>query len=146
MDASRAISYLKLAVAVVGTFLTTFFGGWDTMLRILVGLVVLDYITGVVAAWYDKTLNSEIGGRGIMKKILLFVVVGVAYQLDVTTGQEVFRSLAIWFYLANEALSIIENAGRCGVPIPAFLKTALEQMRNRANDGTTPAIDVPKKE
>lgn len=66
--------------------------------------------------------------------------------MDNAIGQEIFRSLAIWFYLANEALSIIENAGRCGVPIPSFLKTALEQMRSKANDGTTPVIDVPKKE
>jgi toxin secretion/phage lysis holin len=135
MDASRAMGYLKLAVAAVGALLTTFFGGWDTMLRILVGLVVLDYITGVVAAWYDKTLNSEVGGRGIMKKILLFVVVGVAYQLDTATGQEIFRALAIWFYLANEALSIIENAGRCGVQIPSFLKAALEQLREKSDKG-----------
>ena len=135
MEVNRALGYLKLAVAAVGAFLTTFFGGWDVMLRILVGLVVLDYITGVVAAWYDKTLNSEIGGRGIMKKILLFVVVGVAYQLDTATGQEIFRSLAIWFYIANEALSIVENAGRCGVPIPEFLKAALEQMKQKADEG-----------
>mgnify|MGYP001222989096 CR=1 FL=1 len=146
MEANRAIGYLKLAVAVVGTFLTTLFGGWDTMLRVLVLFVAIDYVVGVTAAWFEKKLNSEIGARGIMKKILLFVIVGVAYQLDVALGQEIFRSLAIWFYLANEALSVIENAGRCGVPIPAFLKVALEQMRNRANDGTTPAIDVPKKE
>jgi len=135
MEANRAIGYLKLAVAVVGTFLTTFFGGWDTMLRVLVLFVAIDYVVGVTAAWLEKKLNSEIGARGIMKKILLFVIVGVAYQLDVATGQEIFRSLAIWFYLANEALSVIENAGRCGVPIPEFLKAALEQMKQKADEG-----------
>ena len=135
MEANRAIGYLKLAVAVVGTFLTTFFGGWDTMLRVLVLFVAIDYVVGVTAAWFEKKLNSEIGARGIMKKILLFVIVGVAYQLDVATGQEIFRSLAIWFYLANEALSVIENAGRCGVPIPEFLKAALEQMKQKADEG-----------
>ncbi len=146
MEANRAIGYLKLAVAVVGTFLTTFFGGWDTMLRVLVLFVAIDYVVGVTAAWFEKKLNSEIGARGIVKKFLLFVVVALAVQVDLALGQEIFRSLAIWFYLANEALSIIENAGRCGVPIPAFLKTALEQMRSKASDGTTPVIDVPKKE
>jgi len=135
MEANRAIGYLKLAVAVVGTFLTTVFGGWDTMLRVLVLFVAIDYVVGVTAAWFEKKLNSEIGARGIMKKILLFVIVGVAYQLDVATGQEIFRSLAIWFYLANEALSVIENAGRCGVPIPEFLKAALEQMKQKADEG-----------
>jgi toxin secretion/phage lysis holin len=146
MEANRVIGYLKLAVAVVGTFLTTFFGGWDVMLRVLVLFVAIDYVVGVTAAWYEKKLSSEAGAKGIIKKFLLFVIVALAFQVDNAIGQEIFRSLAIWFYLANEALSIIENAGRCGVPIPAFLKTALEQMRNRANDGTTPAIDVPKKE
>jgi toxin secretion/phage lysis holin len=61
--------------------------------------------------------------------------VAVAYQVDKAVGQEVFRSLAIWFYLANEALSIIENVGRCGVPIPEFLKAALEQMKQKAGEG-----------
>ena len=135
----RTVKYTKPLIAVIGAALTVFFGGWDIMLQILIGFVVLDYVTGVAAAWYTKTLNSEIGARGIMKKILLFVVVGVAYQLDVATGQEVFRSLAIWFYLANEALSIVENAGRCGVPIPEFLKAALEQLRKKADEGATNA-------
>ena len=135
----KTVKYTKLLSAVIGAALTVFFGGWDIMLQILIGFVVLDYVTGVAAAWYTKTLNSEIGARGIMKKILLFVIVGVAYQLDVATGQEIFRSLAIWFYLANEALSVIENAGRCGVPIPSFLKTALEQTKQKADEGKVEA-------
>ena len=139
MEANRAIGYLKLAVAVVGTFLTTFFGGWDTMLRVLVLFVAIDYVVGVTAAWFEKKLNSEIGARGIVKKILLFVIVALAVQVDLALGQEIFRSLAIWFYLANEALSIIENAGRCGVPIPSFLKTALEQMKQKADEGKVEA-------
>jgi len=139
MEANRAIGYLKLAVAVVGTFLTTFFGGWDTMLRVLVLFVAIDYVVGVTAAWLEKKLNSEIGARGIVKKFLLFVIVALAVQVDLALGQEIFRSLAIWFYLANEALSIIENAGRCGVPIPSFLKTALEQMKQKADEGKVEA-------
>jgi len=139
MEANRAIGYLKLAVAVVGTFLTTFFGGWDTMLRVLVLFVAIDYVVGVTAAWFEKKLNSEIGARGIVKKFLLFVIVALAVQVDLALGQEIFRSLAIWFYLANEALSIIENAGRCGVPIPSFLKTALGQMKQKADEGKVEA-------
>lgn len=142
----NVLKYLKTAIAVAGAAFTAFVGGWDVMLRVLVLFVAIDYVVGVTAAWYEKKLSSEAGAKGIIKKFLLFVIVAVAFQVDNAIGQEIFRSLAIWFYLANEALSIIENAGRCGVPIPAFLKTALEQMRNRANDGTTPAIDVPKKE
>jgi len=139
MEANRAIGYLKLAVAVVGTFLTTFFGGWDTLLRVLVLFVAIDYVVGVTAAWFEKKLNSEIGARGIVKKFLLFVIVALAVQVDLALGQEIFRSLAIWFYLANEALSIIENAGRCGLPIPSFLKTALEQMKQKADEGKVEA-------
>lgn len=131
----KVIKYLKYAIAIVGGVLTGLLGGWDIMLQILIGFVVLDYVTGVAAAWYAKTLNSEIGARGIMKKILLFVVVALAYQIDKAIGQEIFRNLAIWFYMANEALSIIENVGRCGVPIPGFLKAALEQLRNKADEG-----------
>ena len=132
---NSALRYTKTVVAVIGAALTTAFGGFDLMLRVLVGLVVADYITGVIAAWYERSLNSEIGARGIVKKFLLFVVVALAYQLDRAVGQEIFRSLAIWFYLANEALSVIENAGRCGVPIPGFLTAALEQMRQKADEG-----------
>jgi len=139
MEANRAIGYLKLAIAVVGTFLTTFFGGWDTLLRVLVLFVAIDYVVGVTAAWFEKKLNSEIGARGIVKKFLLFVIVALAVQVDLALGQEIFRSLAIWFYLANEALSIIENAGRCGLPIPSFLKTALEQMKQKADEGKVEA-------
>lgn len=136
---SNALKYTKSLAVLIGAALTTMFGGWDLMLRVLVGLVVADYITGVIAAWYERSLNSEIGARGIVKKFLLFVVVALAYQLDRAVGQEIFRSLAIWFYLANEALSVIENAGRCGVPIPSFLKVALEQMKQKADEGATNA-------
>ena len=132
---NNVLRYVKGAVAVIGAALTSFLGGWDTMLGILVLFVALDYATGVVAAWYEKHLDSDIGAKGIVKKFLLFVIVALAFQVDNAIGQEIFRSLAIWFYLANEALSIIENAGRCGVPIPAFLKTALEQMKQRADEG-----------
>lgn len=129
------LRYIKGAVAVIGATLTTFLGGWDSMLRVLVLFVALDYIIGVTAAALEKRLNSEIGARGIVKKILLFVIVALAFQIDQAISQEIFRNLAIWFYMANEALSIIENAGRCGVPIPAFLKAALEQMKKRADEG-----------
>lgn len=138
-----ALRYAKYAVAAVGAALTAVLGGWDTMLRVLVMFVALDYVVGVLAAWYEKRLNSDIGARGIIKKFLLFVVVALAYQLDRAVGQEIFRSLAIWFYLANEALSVIENAGRCGVPIPSFLRTALEQIKNKSDQGE--AVGAPTK-
>lgn len=131
----NVLKYLKTAIAVAGAAFTAFLGGWDIMLRVLVLFVAIDYVVGVTAAWFEKKLSSETGAKGIIKKFLLFVIVALAFQVDRAIGQEIFRSLAIWFYLANEALSIIENAGRCGVPIPAFLRTALEQMKQKADEG-----------
>lgn len=131
----KVIKYLKYAIAIVGGVLTGLLGGWDMMLRVLVLFVVLDYGTGLAAAWSEKQLNSEIGARGILKKFLLFVIIALAFQLDKAIEQEVFRNLAIWFYLANEGLSILENCGRAGVPIPAFIRAALEQLKKKGDTG-----------
>jgi len=128
---NNIISGIKITFALVGGWLTAVLGGWDTALQVLVLFVVMDYITGMIAAWYEKRLNSRVGFRGIAKKILLFVPVAVGYWLDVLLGQEILRSLAIWFYLANEGLSMLENLGRCGVPILEPLKDALEQLKKK---------------
>jgi len=129
------LQYTKYAVATIGGLLTGLLGGWDLALQILVLFVVLDYITGLAAAWYEKKLDSNIGFRGIAKKILLFVPVAVAYALDKALGQNILRSLAIWFYMANEGLSVLENLGRAGVPIPEPIKTALEQLKQKGEGG-----------
>ncbi|TYO95130.1 phage holin family protein [Desulfallas thermosapovorans] len=129
-------SYLtaaKRVIIAVGTAITTFLGGWDMALKVLVIFVVCDYLTGLVAAWYQGELNSNTGFKGIAKKILLFVPIAVAYWLDQVTGQDILRSLAIWFYIANEGLSILENLGRAGVSIPVPLHEALEQLKNKGS-------------
>jgi toxin secretion/phage lysis holin len=128
---NNIITGIKVAFALIGGWITAVLGGWDTALQVLVLFVVLDYITGLIAAWYEKKLDSRIGFRGIAKKILLFVPVALGYWLDVLLGQEILRSLAIWFYLANEGLSMLENLGRCGVPVLAPLKDALEQLKKK---------------
>jgi len=128
---NNIISGIKITFALVGGWLTAVLGGWDTALQVLVLFVVMDYIIGMIAAWYEKRLNSRVGFRGIAKKILLFVPVALGYWLDVLLGQEILRSLAIWFYLANEGLSMLENLGRCGVPILTPLKDALEQLKKK---------------
>lgn len=138
----NAFTNAKLVFAAVGGFLVGLFGGWDVALKVLVFFVVLDYVTGLAAAWVEQKLNSNVGLRGIAKKILLFVPVAVGYWLDVALGAEVFRSLAIFFYIANEGLSILENLGRAGVSIPAPLKAALEQLRDKADK--TPPDEVEK--
>ena len=124
----------KWLTTFVGGLLVGLLGGWDMALQILVLFVVLDYITGLTAAWYEKKLDSNVGLRGITKKILLFIPVVVGYWFDQAMGTEIFRSLAIFFYMANEGLSILENLGRAGVPIPAPLKVALEQLKQKSNE------------
>lgn len=128
---NNIITGIKVAFALIGGWITAVLGGWDTALQVLVMFVAMDYITGLIAAWYEKRLDSRIGFKGIAKKIMLFVPVAVGYWLDVLLGQEILRSLAIWFYLANEGLSMLENLGRCGVPILEPLKDALEQLKKR---------------
>ncbi len=131
---SNFLVTLKYSVALVGGLLTALLGGWDVVLQVLVLFVVLDYITGLVAAYEEQNLNSRVGFRGIAKKILLFVPVAVAYWLDMLLGQEILRNLAIFFYIANEGLSMMENLGRAGVPFPEQVQTALEQLKRAEGD------------
>lgn len=125
------LTYAKTGVAVIGGTLIGLLGGWDMALRVLIYFVVADYITGITAAWYEKKLNSDVGMRGIAKKVLLFVPVGIGYCLDSLTGTEVIRSLAIFFYIGNEGLSILENLTKMGIKFPAVIKDALEQIEKK---------------
>lgn len=122
---------VKWTAAIVGGTITALLGGWDIMLQVLVGFVVADYIVAIIAAVMNGELNSEVGFRGIAKKILLFVPVGVAYSLDRVLGYDILRNLAIWFYIANEGLSILENSSRAGVPYPPGLLSTLEQLKQK---------------
>jgi len=131
MELEQIITWAKWLAVLVGTGLSWLLGGWDLAMQILVLFVVLDYITGIVAAWHEKKLDSNIGLFGIAKKILLFVPVAVAYWLDQFTGQEILRNIAIFFYVTNEGLSILENLGRCGVAIPPVLLEALQQLKKK---------------
>ena len=126
---SNFLVTLKYSVALVGGLLTTLLGGWDLALQVLVLFVVLDYATGLIAAYGEQNLDSRVGFRGIAKKILLFIPVAVAYWLDMLLGQEILRNLAIFFYIANEGLSMMENLGRAGVPFPEQIQEALEQLK-----------------
>lgn len=130
----NVLTWIKAAFALLGGAITAFLGGWDLALQVLVLFVVLDYLVGLIAAWTEKALDSRIGFRGIAKKILLFVPIAICYALDQVLGQEILRSLAIFFYIANEGLSIIENLGRAGVPVPDALGDALKQMKQKGED------------
>lgn len=126
---------IKQMVLVVGAAITSKLGGWDLLLQVLVGFVVCDYFLGVMAASINKQLNSKVGFIGIYKKILLFIPIGIAFALDQVLGTEILRNLAIWFYLGNEGLSIVENISKAGVPIPKPVKDALVQLKDKGNEG-----------
>lgn len=132
---NKVVFYVKPAVALIGGGLTALLGGWDMALQVLVLFVVADYVVGLIAAAVEHKLDSRVGFRGIARKVLLFVPVAIGYNLDKLLGQEILRSLAIWFYIANEGLSILENAGRAGVPIPRALQDALEQLGKEGSEG-----------
>lgn len=128
---------VQLIFAAVGGWLGWFIGGCDGLLYALVAFVVVDYITGVMCAVADKELSSEVGFRGIAKKVLIFLLVGVANIIDVQVigSGSVLRTAVIFFYLSNEGVSLLENAGHLGLPIPKKLKEILEQLHDRAEDG-----------
>lgn len=133
MDMENAIQWCKWAVVAVGTGITTLLGGWDMALKVLVMFVVCDYFTGMVAAWHEKKLDSNVGLFGIAKKVLLFVPVALGYWLDQALGAEILRNLAIFFYIANEGLSILENLGRIGIAVPPPLLEALQQLKDKSS-------------
>lgn len=123
----------KAIVAAGGAAASFLFGGWSSLLTILLVFVIFDYVTGVFAAGKEGKLNSEVGLWGIPKKVAIFGVVAVAHLVDTALGDaHLFRDAAIFFYLANELLSITENLGRIGVPIPPKIQQAVEVLRGKA--------------
>lgn len=117
-------------IAVFGGLVNYLWGGWDMALRILITFMVLDYILGVICGFKEKKLSSEVAYKGIFKKITILILVAVAVNLDdAFNTQGTIRSMAIYFYAALEGISIAENAGRMGVPIPEKLKDALIQLK-----------------
>ena len=125
---------IQIVFTMIGGWLGYFLGGCDGLLIALVMFVVMDYISGVMCAIADKTLSSEVGFKGICRKVLIFVLVGIANILDVQvigTGS-VLRTAVIFFYIYNEGISLLENAGYLGLPIPEKIKTVLEQLHDRA--------------
>ena len=127
-------NWIQIVFAAIGGGIGWFLGGADGFLYALSAFVVIDYITGVMCAIVDKKLSSEVGFKGIFKKVLIFIMVGVGNIIDVQVlGQAgVLRTAVIFFYLSNEGVSLLENAGHHGLPIPAKLKAVLEQLHDRS--------------
>ena len=107
-----------------------FFGAWNTALEALVWAMVIDYLTGVLAAYINPKmmLDSRTGFRGICKKVVILLLVSLAHFVDSATGQQIACTAVVWFFLGNEGLSILENAAKAGVPIPGGLRQTLRQL------------------
>lgn len=128
---------IQLIFAAVGGWLGYFLGGCDGLLYALIAFVAIDYITGIMCAISDKTLSSEVGFKGICRKVLIFLLVGIGHIVDaqVIGNGGVMRTAVIFFYLSNEGISLIENAAHLGLPVPDKLKAVLEQLHDRAEKG-----------
>lgn len=125
---------IQFLFAGIGGWLGYFLGGCDGLLFALLAFVVIDYITGVMCAIADKTLSSGVGFKGICRKVLIFLLVGIANILDVQvigTGS-ILRTAVIFFYISNEGVSLLENAAHLGLPVPAKMKAVLEQLHDKS--------------
>lgn len=130
---------VQAAVAAIGGYIGYFVGGVDGLMTALIIFMVIDYITGLMCAVADKKLSSAVGFKGICKKVLIILLVGVAHIVDlhvVGTGSAL-RSAVVCFYLSNEGVSLLENAAHLGLPIPDRLKMALEQLHDREDKNNT---------
>lgn len=121
-----------VSLAGIGSFTLFLFGGWDYLLMVLVALVVIDYITGILAAFVEKRLASQIGFKGIAQKVFIFSLVATANFIDTLLwDQSLIRDATILFYAVNEIISITENAGIVGLPVPQFLLKAIALLKDR---------------
>lgn len=140
MDKNRGVSMdkyfndISIVFGLVGGFACSLLGGWDMLLKSIVILMVLDYVTGLLKAIYNKELSSEIGFKGLIRKITIFIVIATAYVIQGIMGDEIpLREIVILFFIANEGISLIENASEF-VPIPEKLKDVLMQLRKEGDE------------
>ena len=125
--------YLCAILATVGYLFIYLLGGWDIALQCLLLAIVFDYISGMIKAFHSKTLSSKIGFQGILKKVGILLIVMLGVLVDRVTGNTgAVRTLVIYYFVANEGLSVIENLGQCGVPIPASIKKALRALNKES--------------
>lgn len=137
----KMFNLFSIIGGLVGGFIVSLFGGRDVMLYTILLFAVLDYFTGILKAVYKKELSSGIGFKGIVKKIMVFVVIAVAYNVQKITGNMIpLREIVIVFFICNEALSILENAAEF-IKVPQQLKNVLLQLRDKNEEKTTEEID-----
>lgn len=124
---------ISLALSSIGTFLIYIFGGWDIALQCLVIAIALDYISGLIKAYNTKTLSSKIGIKGLLKKVGILCIVALSVLVDRITGETgAIRTLVIYYFVANEGLSILENLGQAGLPIPSSIRKALQALKKES--------------
>ena len=132
----KTMILIKAAIAAAGGVIAYWLGGIDQMLTALLALIVLDYLSGLLKAIHNKALSSEIGWKGIVKKILYLAIVAVAYIIEsLITESLPLREITIMFFIANEGISILENAAGAGIPIPDQLTKFLGQLKSGDKDG-----------
>lgn len=126
----EVIDALQFVVTVIGVYVGWFIGGFDELLYALVAFVVIDYVSGVMVGIIEKKLSSGIGFRGIFKKMLIFIFVGVGHTIDfyILKNGSAVRTAVIFFYLSNEGLSILENSSKIGLPIPNSLRNIFKDL------------------
>ncbi len=120
-----------LSLTIIGSCIGKLLGGYDTLLITLIIFVVMDYLTGVMKAIIEKKLSSSVGFKGIFKKILIFFLIGISVRIDLMLNDIGIRYIVIMFYLINEAISILENAGKMGLPLPPKLNEILESLKQK---------------
>lgn len=143
MDAVHMKNGVLAAVAAVGSFVAQALGGWDAAMVVLVAMMAADYLTGVlVAAFWKKSNKSETGAlssnagfRGLCKKGMILLLVWLGVLLDNAMGVQYIRTAVVLFFIGNEGLSLFENLGLMGVPLPKFMVRALEALRDKGDEG-----------
>lgn len=128
------IDWIKMLCAVLTGLLSWVYGGLDMLLMVLIVCVVIDYVTGIFTAIYTKTLNSQVGFKGILKKVVILLIVGLGSLLGKALGHTSIRDVVIGFYIANEGISILENAGRMDIPVCNKLTKFLEQLKENGDN------------
>lgn len=127
----KLFNHTSIFIGVIGGIIASWLGEWDVLLKTIVFLAAADYVTGVIKGIYTKTLSSETGFKGLLKKIVMFIVIAVAYSIQKLLNDAVtLREIVIMFYICNEALSLLENAAMF-IPIPDKLKDVLLQLRDK---------------
>lgn len=133
-NVEKVFNWISVIGGTIGGLAVSFLGGLDKIVIALLIFMILDYVTGILKAIYNKQLSSEIGFKGIVKKVLILIIVGVAVILENNLGVPAIREIVIMFFAINEAISLLENASQMGLPLPDKLTSVLLQLRDKNNE------------